>query len=277
MRDTDPWPFVKHSRVAEPGGLAVIQTERSFPPEVVEKLAAYVYELRDPVDGTTFYVGKGRGNRVFAHAADALASDDADETPNAKFERIREIRRRDLDVDVRIVRHGLTDSEAFAVEAALIERLGFDDLLVNLVHGHRRDRGLMSADDVVALYAAAPAPPFDPDLQAVMFRIPALWYPAMDPADLFEATRGWWIMGKRCQVARYAFAVNKGVIREVYEVTRWRTRADGDRDYAKDLGKKTRWGFDGVVAGPEMDRYRHRGVRAMFARGSANPVLYINC
>jgi len=38
----------------------------SFPPEVIEKLKTYVYRLIDPRNGET-YVGKGKGNRVFAH------------------------------------------------------------------------------------------------------------------------------------------------------------------------------------------------------------------
>ncbi len=38
-----------------------------FPPGVIEHLGWYVYRLIDPRDGSTFYVGKGKGNRVFAH------------------------------------------------------------------------------------------------------------------------------------------------------------------------------------------------------------------
>ncbi|MCR2307669.1 hypothetical protein NSX65_32680, partial [Salmonella enterica] len=38
-----------------------------FPSGVIEHLGWYVYRLIDPRDGSTFYVGKGKGNRVFAH------------------------------------------------------------------------------------------------------------------------------------------------------------------------------------------------------------------
>ena len=38
-----------------------------FPQEVVEALGCYVYRLIDPRNGETFYVGRGRGQRVFAH------------------------------------------------------------------------------------------------------------------------------------------------------------------------------------------------------------------
>jgi hypothetical protein len=36
----------------------------SFPPEVIDRLKWYVYRLVDPRNGETFYVGKGKGNRV---------------------------------------------------------------------------------------------------------------------------------------------------------------------------------------------------------------------
>ena len=39
----------------------------SFPPGVARKLKTYVYRLIDPRNGETFYVGKGKGNRVFSH------------------------------------------------------------------------------------------------------------------------------------------------------------------------------------------------------------------
>ena len=44
-----------------------MSTNDSFPPEVSAELKTYVYRLIDPRNGETFYVGKGRGNRVFAH------------------------------------------------------------------------------------------------------------------------------------------------------------------------------------------------------------------
>ena len=39
-----------------------------FSPEVCAELKYYVYRLVDPRNGQTFYVGKGKNNRVFAHA-----------------------------------------------------------------------------------------------------------------------------------------------------------------------------------------------------------------
>ena len=41
-------------------------TSNAFPHDVVDKLKHYVYRLIDPRNGETFYVGKGKGDRVFA-------------------------------------------------------------------------------------------------------------------------------------------------------------------------------------------------------------------
>ena len=51
---------------------------KSFTPEVIEKLNYYVYRLIDPRNGQTFYIGKGKGNRVFAHVNEALKDYDGE-------------------------------------------------------------------------------------------------------------------------------------------------------------------------------------------------------
>lgn len=135
-----------------------------FPPEVLEQLGYYVYRLVDPRDGATFYVGKGTGNRVFQHAAEALG-ENAD---TLKIGRIRDIRANGASVQHVIHRHGLTEKEAFEVESALIDAYGLarDSLsaLTNVQDGYHGRRGTMSSDDLIALYAA----------QEAVFAIPAL-------------------------------------------------------------------------------------------------------
>lgn len=42
-----------------------------FTPEVESRLQYYVYALVDPRTDQIFYVGKGVGNRVFQHIAEA--------------------------------------------------------------------------------------------------------------------------------------------------------------------------------------------------------------
>ena len=43
-------------------------TTSGFPTSVRQSLHDYVYRLIDPRNGETFYVGRGKGDRVFHHA-----------------------------------------------------------------------------------------------------------------------------------------------------------------------------------------------------------------
>ena len=58
-----------------------------FPAIVEERLEWYVYALIDPRDGRLFYIGKGKGSRVFAHATDAIEGD----TETEKLDLIRDV------------------------------------------------------------------------------------------------------------------------------------------------------------------------------------------
>ncbi len=243
-----------------------------FSAYVSEQLKAYVYLLIDPRNGEVFYVGKGNGNRVFAHAQDALKHTD---TTSDKLEQIRAIHSAGLQVEHQLLRFGLTDRTALEVEAAAIQLLGLGEL-TNKVEGHRVwQRGRMTTEIAVSLFDAPQAP--DIKERAILFRIPQLWSPEMSAEELYEATHGWWKLGNRRNDADYAFAVNQGVIREVYRINSWRQRKPGDRDWQHDIGKTSkRWGFSGEVA-EELAHYRNTSVRHLFKKGESSPCKYVNC
>lgn len=106
---------------------------QEFPSSVIEKLDYYIYLLIDRENKQVFYVGKGTGNRIFAHINAALK----DETPGDKLDKIRSIRANGLEVKHVVHRHGLTEKEGFEVEAALIDFIGLSGL-TNQVQGSRR-------------------------------------------------------------------------------------------------------------------------------------------
>jgi hypothetical protein len=94
-----------------------------FPAEVAKKLGYYVYRLIDPRNGETFYVGKGKGDRVFRHARGALRlNGEQEDKLDAKMRRIKEIARAGLAVGHVIHRHGIEDEKtAFEIEAAVMD------------------------------------------------------------------------------------------------------------------------------------------------------------
>ena len=119
-----------------------------FKQTVIEALQYYVYCLVDPRDNKIFYVGKGYGNRVFNHAADSLNEN----LDSLKLNTIRDICKEGLQVGYYIIRHGLSENEAYIVESALIdvityEQFNTESILTNIQAGHHQwDKGVTMYD-----------------------------------------------------------------------------------------------------------------------------------
>ena len=86
-------------------------TNKEFTSEISKKLGHYVYRLIDPRNGETFYVGKGKENRVFQHIKFARNVEFIDEL-DYKLQTIKEINNAGLDVIHVIHRHGLDEDTA---------------------------------------------------------------------------------------------------------------------------------------------------------------------
>lgn len=241
-------------------------TVSEFPQSVIESLGFYVYLLRDPRDGSVFYVGKGAGNRVFGHVRESVESPRTTD----KLDRIREITASGRQVGYEIVRHGLTEEQAFEVESALIDVLGIDDL-ANAVSGHQvLRRGRMTVPEIIAAYRAEPVEITEPSLLIIVNR---LFHRNIDADRLYEITRGnWALSASRKDGAKYAVAVYRGLIRAVYRIEGWQ------RAQARDPNQKrqNRWRFSGVVA-DEMKHLIGGDVGRYLDPPSQSPIRYVNC
>ena len=110
---------------------------------------------------------------------------------------------------------------------------------------------------------------------AILITINRLYRSDMSPLELYEATRGRWVVGPRREKAELALAVYKGVVREVYRIQEWhpagtlayQTRSDLR---SEDIGH--RWEFEGEVAVDVRDEYVDRSV----GKGGQNPIRYVN-
>ena len=239
----------------------------SFSSDVTQKLKTYVYRLIDPRNGETFYVGKGNGNRLFAHI-DAEESLEGDGIDN-KLKRIREIRLAGFEVAHVIHRHGMDEKTAFEVESALIDAYPG---LTNIIGGTGgADYGAMHAKEIIRRYSAEPA----------VFRHKALLISVNRSAterSLYDATRYAWKIDKRkAEQAEVILATLQGLIAGAFIAHDWLEataanfpgRAEGD-------GVPGRFGFVGEEAPDDMKRlYVGKRVPDEYRkRGAANPIKY---
>lgn len=237
----------------------------SFPPEVAERLKTYVYRLIDPRNGETFYVGKGQGDRVFAHGRGAIENDD----PGSKLKRIREITAAGFEVAHVIHRHGLNDATAFEVEAALID--AYPGLTNSVIGAGSSEFGAAHAREIINRYQAEPA---DFQHRAVLINVNR----SATESSLYEATRyAWKINPAKADRAELVLATRFGIIIAAFVAEQWlpatiehfpgREPVDG------------RFGFIGGEA-PDFIKHQYLGKRLpdVFRKpGAANPIRYTFC
>lgn len=254
-------------------------TSFEFSQAIIEKLGYYVYLLIDPELNQIFYIGKGTSNRIYAHINAALS----DESPTDKLEKIRGIIAKGLEVQHVLHRHGLTEKEAFEVEAALIDLIGLSSL-TNQVQGHNSDdRGRMLISEAVAKYQASVANISEP---VILITVNRFYRHGMEPPMLYEITRCKWVIGARRNKAKYAFAVYKGIIRQTYEIHRWQVALSDDTELkgawvvkhsiTTSTKQKKRWQFDGIVSA-ELQKYVGSSTENYQILGAQNPIRYVNC
>ena len=196
-----------------------------------------------------------------------------DETPSDKLDKIRAIRASGLEVNHIVHRHGLTEKEAFEVEAALIDFVGLSGL-TNQVQGYNSDdRGQMTVAEVISKYQAPIAEITEP---VVLITVNRLYQHGISAERLYETTRGKWVIGTRRNEAKYAFAVFKGIIREVYEIERWLPAPIAEHSIKGKVKRTKRWRFEGKIAEP-LQHYVGASTEEYQVLGAQNPIRYINC
>lgn len=232
----------------------------------IEKLDYYVYALINPIDNRPFYIGKGIGNRVFNHLNCAIK----DNYSNLKLDTIREIINNRFKVQHLIIRHGLTEKEAFEIEASLIDfgnRFGFE--FSNLVLGHHSNgKGLMTSDEIIRIHNAKPLTELtDP---VIIVNINKKYVRGNSSQEIYESTKQAWVIGEqKRKTTKFALAEYCGIVIEVFEILEWY------EIHTPDNKRKNRWGFNGQIAKSEIrEKYLNKTLAHTKKKGAANPVRY---
>lgn len=238
-----------------------------FPAEVAAELNYYVYRLIDPRNGETFYIGKGKANRIFEHIKGSIITDDNEDAIDLKFQRIRDIQKTGLEVIHIIHRHGLDNDTAFHVEASLIDAFPGT---TNLVAGrYSNDIGPMNSYEILQRYRAQTA---DFKHKIIMISINS----SVNDKDIYDAVRfAWKLDPQRAEKAEYVLAVEKGLIVGVFTAHNWYLAV---KQYFPEFTNHTdkRFGFIGHQANKEIqDLYLRKRIPEEYRkRGASNPIKY---
>lgn len=251
-----------------------------FSQKTKEELKYYVYALIDPRNNKIFYVGKGNSNRIFSHINESIENPRETE----KLETIRAIKKDNQEVKHYIIRHGLEESEAFLVESVLIDFLTFKDFsevskITNIAAGHHSfDQGIKTVEDCERLYNCEELNDKDIKHNILVININKTFdtgkkkrkseNPIYDRPNIYEATRGWWVLSKgKAEKVDFVLAEYKGIVRAIYKPKKWLQN--------EERGSK-RWGFEGdeVKDKTILDIYLNKEIPKM--KGQANPIRYFS-
>lgn len=249
---------------------------RKFSSPVIKELKFYVYIYSNPITDEIFYVGKGKGNRIFQHL------DEQSDSQKVKY--LNELRIQGIQPKLEILIHGLDDEKtALRVESSIIDLIGIKNL-TNKQSGYKSATfGRMSLKQINALYDKQTVNITDP---AILIRINQAFRYSMTEMELYDYTRGQWKLNpERASNAKYGIAVYEGIVQEVYEIHNWYKAGStfsirqGNENIERDAmeGLDGRYEFIGNIASNDIrEKYRFKSVGHYFKQGNSNPIMYQN-
>lgn len=214
-----------------------------FSPATIQTIGHYVYALTDENDDI-FYIGKGVDNRVFNHVQDArnlitantnkqdeAQLDDAETNGmSLKTQKIIEMLNKSKVPGMYIIRHSLTEENAFLLESTLIDVLDWQlkGNLTNQVAGHGAARyGLASVADIEAAHGAdfnlENLDGLESNQEVLFINVKKRWPEVKDgTATLSEISRGDWRLNiQRAKFCPYAIIHANGIVKGVFSISAW--------------------------------------------------------
>ena len=240
---------------------------KKLSPEVIKKLKWYVYLLSDPITQEIFYVGKGKGNRVFDHFK--LKQNDE------KSDKIKEIQSKGKEPKIEFLIHGIDDEITIKrIESSIIDLIDKKNL-TNKIGGYESsDFGRMELNQIIGKYSSKKVTVKE---KVLLIKLSKTFRYNMSEIELYDYTRGIWIISEdRRQEIDYVFCVYDGIVQETYNVLSWFPGGSSFnvRNDKEEWKKHERWEFVGNISHEMRKKYKHKSVEHYFTKGSRNPVRY---
>lgn len=215
---------------------------------IPEAAGNYVYRLIDPRNGETFYIGKGKGNRVFNHVSEATAlRSDEEDAVSLKLSRISQIQNAGLEVIHVIHRHDIPNASIYEVEAALIDAFPG---LTNIQGGHGSgSKGPMNAKEIIDKYEL-PMVEQTPVERLVLLNINRVEHRS-DMKLVYKQTQlAWRISKRKAEMADFVLGVVRGVVVGAFVAEKWlaATRENFPDRFTDETEMPERNGFKGEIA-----------------------------
>ena len=240
-----------------------------FSQDIVEKIGFYVYRLIDPRNGETFYVGKGKGNRVFEHLKASLKYKEDEDEISLKIKKIRDINTAGLEPLNIIHRHGMTEEESLLVEASLID--AYPGLTNEMDGQYSSQFGPANTSQIIQNYSSEEMKILN-DHKIIAISI----NDTLGFKSNYDAVRhAWRISVKRAEQADFVFATSQGVCKDVFVVEKW--LPSNEHNFPGFPVVEGRYGFVGKRANKEiLDIYLNKRLPSNMQRvkGMASPILY---
>jgi len=256
----------------------------SFDQSTSEMLNYYVYALENQMTNTIFYIGKGRGNRVFAHERGGLVQQDMYDGENLseKNNEIARILKDGNNVRSYIIRWNLQEKEAFRLESTLIDLLNLKKIydLKNIVRGNQTEFGITTTDEIISRYNATPLLESEIKDKIIFININKEYYNCLESGHinydkLYDKTRiAWPVALWRANQAKYICTVYKGIVKATFlkEGDWYFSHTDDVVKKDGKIRKRKRYAFNGTRI--DISHYDKKDVSVYYKKGSQGAVKY---
>lgn len=217
---------------------------------------------------------------------------ESSKNPESEKEKLQTIK--GIEASGQYVKHilinwGLSEAEAFASEASLINLMNYisDINLSNIVAGHHTN-GCLNVEEIEKIYGAEPLNIEDVRHKILVIKVNKLYNRRMSAKEVYDIVRGVWRVNiRKAKQVEYVLGVYNNLIIACYKPDRWYTVSDTDiekvprhikKDDLNNIQKRVLFECDTITTLDDNQLfYLNKSIEQLgYIQKSQNPIIYIN-